>query len=154
VYDLLRNRNIVSKKNQTIKETPPLIRGPTTTGLQPPARSQIIRPRRPEDGFDKPRQWEGLSHRTRVTRLDLSQDEGGVAAVRGSTWTEIPAAAAAVGIADKKQDNAMLVVHMNIAVKGKCHDHASRDLRQGNVDFVSPSMIEFTTTRQSEFQDM
>ena len=73
--------------------------------------------------------------------------------VRGSTWTEIPAAVA-VGIADKKQDNAMLVVHMNIAVKGKCHDHASRDLRQGNVDFVSPSMIEFTTTRQSEFQDM
>ncbi len=65
--------------------------------------------------------------------------------VRGSTWTEIPAAAA-VGIADETQKIAMLVVHTNSAEKGKCHDHASRDLQHGNVDLVfeSPSMVEST----------
>ena len=61
--------------------------------------------------------------------------------VRGSTCTEMPAAAAAVAIADETKKNKILVVHMSSAEKGKCHDLASRDLRQGSVDFVSPSMI-------------
>ena len=52
--------------------------------------------------------------------------------------------AAAVAIADETKKNKILVVHMNSAEKGNCHDHTSRDLRQGNVDFASPSMIEFT----------
>ena len=66
--------------------------------------------------------------------------------VRGSTWTEIPAAAAAVAIADEAQKNKMLAVHTNSAEKGKCRDLAGRDSRQGNVDlnFASPSMIQFT----------
>jgi hypothetical protein len=46
--------------------------------------------------------------------------------------------------ADVTQKNAMLVVHTNSAERGKCVDHASRDLRQRNVDFGSRSMIHKT----------